>query len=174
MTDPQQRYLLIINGKSAGNPALRDAVEAQRKAGTPIIVRATWEGGDAADFAAQALDLGATCVIACGGDGTVNEVVNGLMRLPHDHRPSLGVVPMGSANDFATSVGLPLELDRALADAVRLPSAPIDVIRMTAEASGEPSVCYYINMTTGGFGAEITSSTPQNVKTHVRGEEPTH
>ena len=104
MTDSQQCYLLIINGQSAGNPALREAVEAQRKAGTPMIVRATWEGGDAAEFAAQAVELGATSVIACGGDGTVNEVVNGLMRIPHDHRPSLGVVPMGSANDFATSV----------------------------------------------------------------------
>ena len=169
MTDSQQCYLLIINGQSAGNPALREAVEAQRKAGTPMIVRATWEGGDAAEFAAQAVELGATSVIACGGDGTVNEVVNGLIRIPHDHRPSLGVVPMGSANDFATSVGLPLKPDRALADAVRLPSAPIDVIRMTAETSGEPSVCYYINMTTGGFGAEITSSTPKTLKRMLGG-----
>ncbi|BBI73596.2 hypothetical protein HAALTHF_31140n [Vreelandella aquamarina] len=53
MTDSQQCYLLIINGQSAGNPALREAVEAQRKAGTPMIVRATWEGGDAAEFAAR-------------------------------------------------------------------------------------------------------------------------
>ena len=90
MTDSQQCYLLIINGQSAGNPALREAVEAQRKAGTPMIVRATWEGGDAAEFAAQAVELGATSVIACGGDGTVNEGVNGLMRNPHDHRPRWG------------------------------------------------------------------------------------
>ncbi|MCO7227818.1 lipid kinase YegS [Halomonas sp. CnH100-B] len=169
MTDSQQCYLLIINGKSAGNPALRDAVEAQRKAGTPIIVRATWEGGDAAEFAAQAPDLGATRVIACGGDGTVNEVVNGLMRLPHDHRPALGVVPLGSANDFATSVGLPLEPDQALTAALELSPAPIDVIRMTAEAGGEQSVCYYVNMTTGGFGAEITSSTPKTLKRMLGG-----
>ena len=51
MTDSQQHYLLIINGKSAGNPALREAVNDQRQAGMQITVRATWEGGDAADIA---------------------------------------------------------------------------------------------------------------------------
>lgn len=44
MTDSQQHYLLIINGKSAGNPALREAVDEQRRAGMLITVRATWEG----------------------------------------------------------------------------------------------------------------------------------
>ncbi|WP_081194194.1 lipid kinase YegS [Halomonas sp. BC1] len=169
MTDPNKHYLLIINGKSAGNPELREAVAAQRKAGVAITVRATWEGGDAADFAADAEALGATHVVACGGDGTVNEVVNGLMRLPHDHRPPLGIVPLGSANDFATSVGLPLEPGPALQAAVSLAAAPIDVIRMTAEASGEQSVSYYVNMTTGGFGAEITSSTPKTLKRMLGG-----
>ncbi|WP_249978838.1 lipid kinase YegS [Vreelandella olivaria] len=169
MTDSQQRYLLIINGKSAANPALRDAVAEQRKAGKHITVRATWEGGDAADFAAQSVDMGMTCVIACGGDGTVSEVVNGLMRLAHDQRPPLGIVPLGSANDFATSVGLPLEPAPALAAAMALSASPIDVVRITADAEGESSTSYYVNMTTGGFGAEITSSTPKTLKRMLGG-----
>ncbi len=94
MTDSQQHYLLIINGKSAGNPALREAVNEQRQAGMLITVRATWEGGDAADIAEQSGAMGITHVIACGGDGTVSEVMNGLMRLPHDRRPALGIVPL--------------------------------------------------------------------------------
>ncbi|MGO3769031.1 MAG: lipid kinase YegS [Vreelandella alkaliphila] len=169
MTDAQQHYLLIINGKSAGNPALREAVEEQRKAGMSIIVRSTWEGGDAAEFAAQAVELGATRVIACGGDGTVNEVVNGLMRIAHDLRPALGIVPLGSANDFATSLGLPLEPGPALEAAGRLSPSPIDVIRMTAQSGSEEAVSYYVNMTTGGFGAEITSSTPKTLKRMLGG-----
>ena len=139
MTDAQQHYLLIVNGKSAGNPALREAVEEQRKAGMSIIVRSTWEGGDAAEFAAQAVELGATRVIACGGDGTVNEVVNGLMRIAHDLRPALGIVPLGSANDFATSLGLPLEPGPALEAAGHLSPSPIDVIRMTAQSGSRRS-----------------------------------
>jgi|TARA_R110000851_G_scaffold31522_5_gene85201 lipid kinase YegS len=164
VTDSQQHYLLIINGKSAGNPALREAVNDQRQAGMQITVRATWEGGDAADIAELSDAMGITHVIACGGDGTVSEVMNGLMRLPHDRRPVLGIVPLGSANDFATSVGLPLEPGAALAAARTLRSYPIDVVRVTAGAKEESSTSYYINMTTGGFGAEITSSTPKTLK----------
>ena len=156
MTDSQQHYLLIINGKSAGNPALREAVNEQRQAGMLITVRATWEGGDAADIAEQSDAMGVTHVIACGGDGTVSEVMNG--------RPALGIVPLGSANDFATSVGLPLEPSAALAAARELSAYPIDVVRVTAGAGGESSTSYYINMTTGGFGAEVTSSTPKTLK----------
>lgn len=169
MDDSQQRYLLIINGKSAGNPELREAVEEQREAGKQIVVRSTWEGGDAATFAAQAVELGATCVVACGGDGTVSEVVNGLMQLAHDQRPAMGIVPLGSANDFATSVGLPLEPGPALAAALTLSASPIDVVRVTAEAQGEDFTSYYVNMTTGGFGAEITSSTPKTLKRMLGG-----
>ncbi|MGO2243380.1 MAG: lipid kinase YegS [Halomonas sp.] len=169
MTDSQQHYLLIINGKSAGNPALREAVDEQRQAGMLITVRATWEGGDAADIAEQSVAMGITHVIACGGDGTVSEVMNGLMRLPHDHRPVLGIVPLGSANDFATSLGLPLEPGPALAAAMTLSSHPIDVIRVTAGKDGESTTSYYVNMTTGGFGAEITSSTPKTLKRMLGG-----
>ncbi len=169
VTDSQQHYLLIINGKSAGNPALREAVEEQRKAGMHITVRSTWEGGDAAEFAAQAVGLGATRVIACGGDGTVNEVVNGLMRIAHDQRPALGIVPLGSANDFATSLGLPLAPGPALAAARCLSPAPIDVVRMTAESHAGQTISYYVNMTTCGFGAEITSSTPKTLKRMLGG-----
>lgn len=167
--DLQQRFLLIVNGKSAGNPALREAVEEQREAGMPITVRSTWEGGDAALFAEQAADMGITHVIACGGDGTVNEVVNGLMRVPHDKRPALGIVPLGSANDFATSTGLPLEPGPALAAARNLTSYPIDIVRVTAAANDQSVTQYYVNMTTGGFGAEITSTTPKTLKRMLGG-----
>ncbi|UYG01687.1 MULTISPECIES: lipid kinase YegS [unclassified Halomonas] len=169
MTDSQKRYLLIVNGKSSGDPMLREAVLAERKAGKEITVRATWEGGDAAEFAEKAVDDGMTHVIAAGGDGTVNEVVNGLMRVAHDRRPALGIVPMGSANDFATSVGLPLEPGPALSAALSFEGAPIDVVRMTAGQGSEADVSYYINMTTGGFGAEITSTTPKMLKRMLGG-----
>ncbi|MEA2118310.1 lipid kinase YegS [Halovibrio sp. HP20-50] len=169
MTDSHQHYLLIVNGKSAGNLALREAVEEQRQAGKLISVRATWEGGDAEDIAEQSGAMDITHVIACGGDGTVSEVMNGLMRLPHDQRPALGIVPLGSANDFATSVGLPLEPGSALALAMTLRAHPIDVVRVSAGRGGESSTSYYINTTTGGFGAEITSSTPKTLKRMLGG-----
>lgn len=53
-------------------------------------------------------------VIALGGDGVIHEVVNGLMRLPEPSRPALGVIPAGSGNDYARTLGMSLTLDKAI------------------------------------------------------------
>ncbi|WP_346798940.1 lipid kinase YegS [Halomonas sp. Bachu 37] len=162
------RYLLIVNGKAAHEPELRDAVNAARKAGMPLDVQVTWEPGDAARFAKVAPSLGFTHVIAGGGDGTVNEVVNGLMALPHDRRPILGIVPLGSANDFATSIGLPLEASKALDAACTLMPQRVDAVEVINEHKATtPS--YFLNVTTAGFGAEITANTPKLLKRALGG-----
>ncbi|MGM0692948.1 MAG: lipid kinase YegS [Pseudomonadota bacterium] len=147
---------LILNGKSAQLPAVREAVFARRAAGDDIEVRVTWEQGDAARLAEEAGRVGLERVIAGGGDGTVNEVVNGLMRLSPEQRPVLGILPLGSANDLATSLGLPLDGEPALADALHLPPRRVDVPRLDD--------WHFLNMATVGFGAEITSSTPKALK----------
>jgi diacylglycerol kinase (ATP) len=60
----------------------------------------------ASELAAQAVEQGYEVVVAVGGDGTVHEVINGLMQFPPERRPILGVVPMGSGNDFAHNAGI--------------------------------------------------------------------
>ncbi|MDR5898127.1 lipid kinase YegS [Halomonas vilamensis] len=165
MNDVAPRYCLVVNGKSSNNPALRDAVTKQRQAGMALTVLVTWEAGDAADFAERAAIDGFTHVIAGGGDGTVNEVVNGMMRRPKAKRPVLGIVPLGSANDFATSIGVPVAPNAALKAVCKWKGQCVDVVRIsTAGANAQYDEQYYINMTTGGFGAEITSSTPKRLK----------
>ncbi len=62
--------------------------------------------GHAADLAEHAGKSGVDAVVAIGGDGTVNEVVNGLMRLPEPARPTFGLVPDGTGNDYAFALGL--------------------------------------------------------------------
>src|SRR5438067_11819094 len=104
---------LIVNGKVARSQALRVAVARQRELEHRVEVRVTWESGDARRFASEVSD--AEVVVAAGGDGTVNEVVHGLMALPADARPALGVVPPGTANDFARRCGIPCDPGKALA-----------------------------------------------------------
>src|SRR5438132_8894234 len=96
---------LIVNRKVAANDPLRIAVVGQREVGHRIEVRVTWEKGDAQRFASEASEV--DLLIAAGGDGTLNEVVHGLMDLSMDARPVLGVVPLGTANDFAIGCGIP-------------------------------------------------------------------
>ncbi|WP_371441389.1 lipid kinase YegS [Candidatus Sodalis sp. SoCistrobi] len=70
----QSASLLILNGKSAGNGELRQAVNYYRQEGYPLFVRVTWEHGDAQRYVAEAVERGVATVIAGGGDGTINEV----------------------------------------------------------------------------------------------------
>src|SRR5512135_2434414 len=65
-------------------------------------------------LARQAAEEGYQLVIAAGGDGTVHEVINGLMQVPAEMRPRLGIIPLGSGNDFVHSVGIPLQPAEAL------------------------------------------------------------
>ena len=143
-----------MNGKVAANDAIRAAVAQQRKAGHRIDVRVTWEKGDARRFALEAdkLDL----LIAAGGDGTLNEVLEGLMNLSTASRPTLGIVPVGTANDFATGCGIPREPGKALALCMKSAGVPIDV--------GKANNHWFINAASSGFGAEITATTSPDLK----------
>ena len=104
-----KRMRMILNGKSAANSAVREAVHQIRERGYALEVRPTWEGGDAARLAVEALNDGLDTLIAAGGDGTVNEVVNGLMNASEHPEIALGILPLGTANDFATGCGIPTD-----------------------------------------------------------------
>lgn len=79
---------------------------------------ADWAGSvfptHAIELTRQAVQEGYDLIIAGGGDGTVHEIINGLMEFPPQERPSLGVVPLGSGNDFASGVGMSEEPWEAL------------------------------------------------------------
>src|SRR5690606_4207025 len=102
-------WYLILNGKSAGDDAVREAVQALREQGIALDVRVTWEEGDGERYAAEALERGATHVVAGGGDGSLSEVASALGHHDADAAalPSLGLLPLGTANDFASAAGIP-------------------------------------------------------------------
>ena len=120
--------LLILNGKGANEPQLREAVNLLRDEGIDIHVRVTWEKGDAARFIDEALQLNVETVIAGGGDGTINEVATALVE--RGGKMALGILPLGTANDFATSVGIPQDLASALKLAIVGRDVPIDIARV--------------------------------------------
>jgi lipid kinase YegS len=150
----RRKVQLILNGKVAGSDAFRTAVVQQRAAGHSIEVRVTWEKGDARRFVAEA--AGVDLLIAAGGDGTLNEVVHGLMDLSTGGRPVLGVVPLGTANDFATGCGIPREPEKALALCMEGEAVPIDV--------GKANEHWFLNAASVGFGAAVTATTSPELK----------
>ncbi|CAH6035282.1 diacylglycerol kinase catalytic domain-containing transcriptional regulator [Citrobacter freundii ATCC 8090 = MTCC 1658 = NBRC 12681] len=154
--------LLILNGKSADNLPLRDAIAKLRDEGVEIHVRVTWEKGDAQRYVNEARQLGVETVIAGGGDGTINEVSTALIQSQGGNIPALGILPLGTANDFATSVGIPDDLDKALKLAIAANATAIDMVQVNDKTC-------FINMATGGFGTRITTETPEKLKAALGG-----
>ncbi|AIR67176.1 lipid kinase YegS [Cedecea neteri] len=153
---------LILNGKGAGNPQLREAVHTLREEGYTLHIRVTWEKGDAERYIEEALSLGVDTVVAGGGDGTINEIATCLAKLSSGSRPALGILPLGTANDFATSAGIPEDCEKALRLALFGKATNIDLVQVNDEA-------FFINMATGGFGTRITTETPEKLKAALGG-----
>ncbi|WOJ00144.1 lipid kinase YegS [Citrobacter koseri] len=154
--------LLILNGKGADNQPLRDAIGLLRDEGVEINVRVTWEKGDAQRYVNEARQLGVETVIAGGGDGTINEVSAALIQCQGGNVPALGILPLGTANDFATSAGIPEALDKALKLAIAGNAVAIDIAQVNDKTC-------FINMATGGFGTRITTETPEKLKAALGG-----
>jgi YegS/Rv2252/BmrU family lipid kinase len=116
-----------------------------------------WSGtvypGHAIQLAKQAGEQGYDLVIAMGGDGTVHEVMNGLMQLPAERRPILGVVPAGSGNDFGHGIGAPANAAEALHRAIHGEPSTVDLGLMIAEDGRRE---YFDNTLGIGFGAIVT------------------
>jgi diacylglycerol kinase (ATP) len=143
---------LIVHGARADRPDFRHMVRWVRERGHNVEVRVTFERGDATGMARQAAAAGADVVAAVGGDGTLNEVVNGL----DGYDTPLGLVPAGTANDFARQAGIPADADHAMDVILQRKPVRID----TASLNGRR----FLNVSTGGIGAEATAETPSQVK----------
>jgi diacylglycerol kinase (ATP) len=114
----------------------------------------TREPGHAERLAAAATDLGHDRVVAVGGDGTIQEVLNGLMAAgagPDGGQPALGIVPGGSGNDLARSLGLPKAPLEALGVALGERTQPLDLGR----AAHDGTVRYFAAAGGTGFDAQV-------------------
>ena len=156
------KTLLILHKKSCMRPEVKEAVKAVNRSKIDLQVRIPWNRSDIRECLKQARKDGVKRVIAGGGDGTVNKVVNALMRRKNPQDFVLGVMPLGTANDFARGGGIPLDdLPAALELACTAEARPVDVGRMNGD--------YFINVASGGFGAEVTATTPVGLKKTLGG-----
>lgn len=155
-----QPTCLIVNPASGGGirRARLDALVARAEAVCgPLSVATTHAPGDAAELAFRAAREGCRRLLVAGGDGTVGEVVGGLMRagLP---RPRLALLPIGSGCDLARSLGIPRRLDAALAIAAADVVRPLDVARIVArDRSGAPIERHFANEASAGISGDTVA-----------------
>jgi YegS/Rv2252/BmrU family lipid kinase len=135
-------------------PKVRQCLEAQGVDFEIVRTNGPWH---AAELAQHAAEDGFTTVVGAGGDGTANEVINGLMAASlNGATPRMGVIPAGSGSDFASGIGLPLDLQEACHHIARQNVKTIDLGRVTVPGQ-EPR--YFGNVVGIGFDGAVLIQT---------------
>ncbi|PZX03159.1 diacylglycerol kinase (ATP) [Psychrobacillus insolitus] len=153
-----KRARIIYNptsGRELFKKNLPEVLEMLEVAGYETSCHATTGEGDATAAAARAVENGFDIIIAAGGDGTLNEVVAGVSTF--ENRPKIGLIPMGTTNDFARAVHIPRDLKKAVEIIVKGDSIPVDV--------GLVNDRHFINIAGGGRITELTYEVPSKLKT---------
>lgn len=140
----------VIVNPNAGSGGEIEALQERLERLPGTEVRLTGNEGDARRLAAEALESGAGLIVAAGGDGTLNEVVNGMAA--GFGRARLGLLPLGTGNDFARSINVPADLEGSLAvlAAGRVQALDVALARFPGQER------YFINMSAGGFSSMVS------------------
>ncbi|MBY0122202.1 diacylglycerol kinase [Bacillus sp. S/N-304-OC-R1] len=153
-----KRARIIYNptsGREIFKKNLAEVLQKLEKAGYETSCHATTGPGDATTAAKIAVKRKYDLVVAAGGDGTINEVVNGLAE--QEYRPKLGIIPVGTTNDFARALHIPRDIEAAADIIAKGDTIPVDIGRINDR--------YFINIAGGGRLTELTYEVPSKLKT---------
>ncbi|MEK9135729.1 MAG: YegS/Rv2252/BmrU family lipid kinase, partial [Bacteroidota bacterium] len=155
-----RKYTFILNpsaGKGAARKLRSKLFDAIRSRTSDFEFHETNQPGDATEIARQ---TASPIVVAIGGDGTVHEVANGIIG----SEKVLGIVPVGSGNDFIKSIGVPREILSSLSCIFRHQTRIVDAGRVEVRANrsglgGNSSVSHFVNGVGIGFDAAVAEKT---------------
>lgn len=147
----------IICNPKAGGVEDRDLIGKQLARFESATICFTEGGGDAKRLANEAARNGCEFVIAAGGDGTLNEVINGIA--PFVDKLQVGLIPLGTGNDFARMLAMPKSVEDCIdvlkAGAIK----PTDLVRVTSD-----QVRYFVNVSAGGFSGTVGEKLTPEIK----------
>lgn len=155
-----KRARIIYNptsGREAFKKELATVLERFEVAGYETSAHATTKEGDAIRAAKAAVERRYDVIVAAGGDGTINEVINGIAEQPY--RPRLGIIPVGTTNDFARALSIPRNISKAVDVILNDKSMPLDI--------GKVNDQYFMNIAGGGKLTELTYEVPSKLKTMI-------
>jgi len=153
----ENTWVIIVNPVAGQGRAERFAQRVLRsleERGVTASLAVTQARGDAERIACEAIKGGTTRLVVCGGDGTVHEVVNGMMSVPDSLQSTgLGIVPLGRSNDLVRALGLPKDHDSVVETLVRGTQRAIDLGRIGDR--------YYATVATLGFDSKVSQYVDQ-------------
>ncbi len=145
-----QEILVILNPAARSERAKKTWKKIERFPGCKLHTTAA--SGDARVAAERGVEAGFTTIVAAGGDGTVNEVVNGIAGSD----VALGILPVGTMNVFAAELGLPGDLDEAWAIIRAGRTRKVDLVRANSR--------YFVQLAGVGLDAQVVQETSWNFK----------
>lgn len=155
-----KRVRIIYNptsGREIFKKELPNVLERFEVAGYETSAHATTGEGDGIKAASDAVERGFDIIIAAGGDGTLNEVINGMAG--KENRPKLGIIPTGTTNDFARALFIPRHIEKAVDIILEGQSMFLDI--------GKVNEHYFINIAGGGKLTELTYDVPSGLKAMI-------
>ena len=153
-----KRLLFIMNprsGKGQIKEYLTDILDVMIKAGYLVSVHVTQAGGDATTQTIEQAE-NFDRIVCSGGDGTLDEVVTGMMQLEPSKRKPVGYIPAGSTNDFGNSLGIDKNMINAARISVSENLFPCDIGRFNSDS--------FVYVAAFGIFTEVSYATPQDMK----------
>lgn len=156
-----KRARIIYNptsGREIFKKELAATLQRFEEAGYETSAHATTSEGDAENAARIAVERKYDLVVVAGGDGTINEVVNGIAEA--SYRPRLGIIPAGTTNDFARALAIPRDVKKAVSIILNDDNVhPLDIGKINDQ--------YFINIAGGGDLTELSYDVPSKLKTAI-------
>jgi diacylglycerol kinase (ATP) len=156
MAQRASRTCAIVN-PIAGSIKSIDELTARLQKVEACDVQVSSKRGAAERLAREAVRKGCDVLIAAGGDGTLNEIVNGIGETGEDVR--IALLPLGTGNDFARTLNLPTEIDACLDLLRNGKTRAVDLVRVTSDR-----VRYFVNISAGGFSGIVDEKMTPELK----------
>src|SRR6266404_1264442 len=148
----------IIFNPRAGAATDRKRLLSQLAQLNPAALRITRKAGDAEKWARAAIRTKCDYIVVAGGDGTLNGVVNGLATDAKNVR--IGIVPLGTGNDFARTLGLPFSIEHNIDILRSAKTKRIDLVRVKSKKRER----YFVNVSAGGFSGMVGEKMTPKIK----------
>ena len=145
------------SGRELAATHAQDLAAALRPAYSGVEVFFTTGDGDARQAAALAVADGCTTLLVAGGDGTLNEAVNGVADAGALDRVRFGIIPLGTGNDFATGLGIPADVEASVQTLLQGREVQVDL--------GQVNGRIFVNTSGGGYIAEVSVNVTPQLKT---------
>lgn len=170
---PNTKITFIIHAKLRGISTLKSEICATFKMGYKVNFKSTNKIFGAINSAIETIEEKADIIVICGGDGSINETVNGFLATENSHAINFGVLPLGTGNDFAKSLGVKKNLQELKSLIEQKKTIAVSIFKMNfIDKNQTANSRYFVNISDIGLGGFVVKKVSHSSK--ILGENITY